>query len=46
MNSTKNVTIKKDMPKSDVLFSIKSFARSYQISTSKKYLKSIAWVEN
>ena len=46
MNSTKNVIIKKNMPNSDVLLSIKSFARSYQTRNSKKYLKSIAWVEN
>ncbi|MEC7084442.1 MAG: hypothetical protein VXY79_05775 [Bacteroidota bacterium] len=46
MNSTKNVTIKKNKPNSEVLFSIRSFARAYQNSTSKKYVKSIAWVEN
>ena len=46
MNSTKNVTIKKNRPKNGVLFSIRSFARAYQNCTSKKYVKSIAWVEN
>tara|TARA_B100001248_G_C27338726_1_gene435156 strand:- start:352 stop:492 length:141 start_codon:yes stop_codon:yes gene_type:complete len=46
MNSTKNVTIKKNIPKNEVLFSIRSFARAYKNSTSKKYVKSIAWVEN
>jgi len=46
MNSTRNVTIKTNKPKSEVLFSIRSFARAYQSSTSKKYVKSIAWVEN
>ena len=46
MNSTKNVTIKKNKPNSEVLFSIRSFARAYKNSTSKKYVKSIAWVEN
>ena len=46
MNSTKNVTIKKNKPNNEVLFSIRSFARAYRDRTSKKYVKSIAWVEN
>ena len=46
MNSTRNVTIKTNKPKSEVLFSIRSFARAYQNSASKKHVKSIAWVEN
>ena len=46
MNSTKNVTIKKNKPKSEVLFSIRSFARAFQNSTLKKHVRSIAWVEN
>lgn len=46
MNSTENVTIKTNKPKNEVLFSIRSFARAYQKSTSKKYVKSIIWVEN
>ena len=46
MNSTKNVTIKKNKPNSEVLFSIRSFARAYQNSMSKKHVRSIAWVEN
>ena len=39
MNSTKNVSIKKNKPKSDVLLSIKSFARSYQDQKFKKILE-------
>ena len=46
MNTTKNVTIINNKPKSDVLLSIRSFARSYKDRTSKRYLKCITWVEN
>ncbi|MEC9159493.1 MAG: hypothetical protein VX710_03680 [Bacteroidota bacterium] len=46
MNATKNVTTQQLNPKNEVLMSIRSFARSYQHKSSKKFKRYLEWVEN